>query len=82
MDIEKNLQRFLEKTFLVEFDDKVTFSSDLFQLGYIDSYGYIELIKHLEEAYSIEISEEELLSGVLASVNELVEFVEDRMAEA
>lgn len=82
MDIEQDIKRFLEKTFLVEFGDKVTSSSDLFQLGYIDSYSHIELIKHLEKAYSIEISDEELLSGVLVSVNELVEFVEDRMAEA
>ena len=82
MDIEQDIRRFLEKTLLVEFGDKVTSSSDLFQLGYIDSYGYIELIKHLEKTYSIEISNEELLSGVLVSVSELVELVEDRMAEA
>jgi acyl carrier protein len=73
------LQRYLQDNFLFEFGDEITEESDLFKSGIIDSFGYIQMIKHLEKQYSIKFSEEELLSNVLVSFTSILDCVSAKM---
>lgn len=76
--MKEKIHQFMSETFLIEFGDDVTESTDLFQCGLIDSYGYIQLIKFLEETFGFEVTEEEMLSNVLTSIDSIVHFVEIR----
>ncbi|MDB4403848.1 acyl carrier protein [Akkermansiaceae bacterium] len=69
------LKQYLEDSFLFEFGEEITPTTDLFKAGLIDSYGYVELIRHIEVEYGFKLSEEELLSNVLVSLDDISNFV-------
>ncbi len=85
MDIEslrETVARFLHDQFLVDFDgNKVDGGTDLFAGGFIDSFGFMELISFLETEFGIEYAAEELLLGQLNSLDGLVASVGRKLAE-
>ena len=79
-NIEYKVESFLEEQFLINFDDKTTKNSDLFQQGHIDSYGFMELIGFLEKEFKIKIQTDELISESLNSLSGMVEFVQTKLS--
>ena len=77
--MQDRIEVYLTEQFLFEFGEELNADSDLFKAGIIDSMGYIQLIKFLESEFSIRLTEEELLSNVLVSVNGMVEFVQSKL---
>jgi acyl carrier protein len=77
--MKEKIKQFLEETFLFEFNDEITETSDLFKLGVIDSFGYIRLIRYLEREFNITFSEEDMLSNVLVSVSNIVDYMSQRV---
>ena len=71
---EKKLKEFLEETYLIDFNE-ISADDNLFTGGYIDSFGYVELVQFIEENYQIEISNEELTSDALISLNNMISFI-------
>lgn len=80
-DMQQKIVEFISNTLLVEFDENVTLDSDLFELGAVDSYGYVELIAFLEGEFGIQISDEELYSNSLTSVSQMVALVESKQTK-
>jgi acyl carrier protein len=76
--INDKIKKYLVETFLFEFDDKITETSDLFKLGILDSFGYIQLIQYLEDEFSVTFSEEEMLSNLLVSYSAIVNCVSQK----
>ncbi len=79
--MEKKIQQFMQETFLVDFNNEITADSDLFKLGVIDSFGYIQLIKFLEREFNIKFTEEEMLSNVLVSLSHINDFVSKKRSQ-
>ena len=50
---------------------------NLFEAGFLDSFGYIELINTLEEEFEIEISLEVIESGELNTYNKFLNFIKN-----
>jgi acyl carrier protein len=73
--ITDELKRYMEDRFLFTFDEEITEDTDLFKAGILDSYGYIELMAHIEETYGVKFTEEELLSNVMVSLSSITGFV-------
>jgi acyl carrier protein len=80
--LRETLARFLHDQFLVDFDDRVNGGTDLFAAGFIDSFGFMELISFLETEFAVEYAAEELLLGQLNSLDGLVASVGRKLAEA
>lgn len=78
--MKEKIKQYLEETFLFEFNDEVTETSDLFKLGILDSFGYIQLIAYLEREFHVEFSEEEMLSNVLVSFANIMSSVAQKVA--
>jgi len=78
--IKETIKRYLEEMFLFSFNDEITETSDLFQLGLLDSFGYIQLLHYLEDEFQITFSEEEMLSNVLVSHANIVNSVWQKVA--
>jgi acyl carrier protein len=57
--------------------DDADFTDDvhLFDYGYIDSFGAVDLINHVQTTYGIEISQADLTAYPLNTVNEISTFV-------
>lgn len=62
-DIAGHIERFIRSQFAVApTDTTFTRTAPLFELGYIDSVGVVELLAFLAEEFSVEITDDELLS--------------------
>ncbi len=67
--VTRGIMGFLRREFLIEFNGTtVGPQTDLFTHGYIDSFGFVELVTFLEETFDIKFETEELLSVPLTSV--------------
>ena len=76
------IREYLENHFLVEFKGDVSPETNLFESGSIDSYGYIELVAFLESQYKCKLTEDELASDSLNSLNNMVELISRKVADA
>lgn len=79
--VKQELRSFVSDTFLVDFGEDVTEDTNLFTSRAIDSFGYIELVSFLESTYKIHISDDELISDSLTSLNEMTSFVQQKIEE-
>jgi len=72
----------MEEIFLFEFNGEITEESDLFKLGVMDSFGYLQLMHYIEEEFSFQFTEQELLSDVPVSLAGIVKLVSHHMASS
>ena len=73
------LAQFIEDKFLVSFSDgTLSYDSDLFENGVIDSFGVIEIVTFIQEQFGIELEPDDLMSELLASVTGLAELVQQK----
>jgi D-alanine--poly(phosphoribitol) ligase subunit 2 len=78
--MDEAIRKYLGEQLLIEFGKGVDDESDLFQLGLLDSYAYVELIRFLEREYRLRFTDDEILSNVVVSVSGLVSMVTDKVA--
>ncbi len=76
--IEQEIKKFLENTFLIDFNDFES-DADLFRGGIVDSYGFIELVNFLERKFNIKITDEELTSDALTSLDNIIECINNKL---
>lgn len=75
------IRDFIEEQFLIEFDDSFPEDSDLFKEGVMDSFGYVQLIRFLEQEFDIRFTEQEMTGDVLVSLAQIRETVARKVAE-
>ncbi|MBC2858665.1 phosphopantetheine-binding protein [Stappia sp. 28M-7] len=75
------IRDFIEEQFLIEFDDSFPEDSDLFKEGVMDSFGYVQLIRFLEQEFDIRFTEQEMTGDVLVSLVQIRETVARKVAE-
>jgi D-alanine--poly(phosphoribitol) ligase subunit 2 len=71
---ENKIKEFLENNFLIDFDE-IEANQNLFESGFIDSYGFIELINFLENEFDITIQNEELVNESLISLSSITNYI-------
>lgn len=74
------LRTFFEEQFLVEFDESFPEESNLFMEGVMDSFGYVQLCRFLEQEYGIQFTEQEMTSDILTSFAQIKKNVEAKIA--
>jgi len=77
--VKERIQKFMEEAFQARFGSGLAEDSDLFKAGVIDSFGYLKLIRHLENDFGIKFSEEEMLSNVFVTFSGLVECISQKV---
>ena len=68
-------------TFDGELND-VPFDESLIEMGLLDSSGIMELLLFIEKKWNIEISAEDLAVGKIGSVNQIAEFIEQKLSRS
>ncbi|MCR8573855.1 MULTISPECIES: acyl carrier protein [Streptomyces] len=79
--MKQELKKHMEEQFMFEFDSDITEDTDLFKAGILDSFGYLSLMKHVEEEYGVPLGEE-ILGNVMVSLSGIVGFVDTARARA
>ena len=74
--MEDKIKAFLGEKLLVKFESGVTESTNLFEIGMIDSFGYMELVKFLESEFSLRFTPDELVSDAFVSVANMKRIVQ------
>lgn len=74
-EIKTRLKQFIIDNFLFGDDNGFADDTSFLEEGIIDSTGMLELITFLEEEFSIQLDDEELIPENLDSINNLIAFL-------
>lgn len=72
------IRDFMEQRFLIAFDESFPEDTDLFKEGVMDSFGYIQLCRFLEQEFGFAFSEEDLTANVMVSLTRIRAFVDQK----
>ena len=82
-DIAAKIQGFVESRQRVRpEDERFTLDVHLFEAGYIDSVGMVELVAFVEETFGIELDEDDLFSDEFTSIRGIAGIVTNAIARA
>ncbi len=73
--IEAKIKKVIEEISDQPIDDNVTNDCDLLISGYLDSFGFVQLILNLEKTFEIKIDEETQMDPRLRNISGIVEIV-------
>ena len=78
-EIATEIHSFIRERFNVPAEDP-DFTNDvhLFEFGYVDSFGAVDLTVFVERRFSIAISESDMVLYPLNTINEIADFVSRR----
>lgn len=80
-NLKKNIRAFMLNNFLLDADESALADDASFlDQGIIDSTGILELINWIEDTFSIQISDEEMLPKNFDSINKILAFIETKTA--
>jgi acyl carrier protein len=81
-DLTETIRSFIEETFLVrEKGEALADTDSLLGQGIIDSAGVLSLVIFLEETFSIQVLDEEVIPANLDSITNLVAFIQGKLAD-
>jgi D-alanine--poly(phosphoribitol) ligase subunit 2 len=81
--LEKEIYDFIKSEFDIEDDDEdFTTDINIFDYGYVDSLGATEIILFLEEHYSIELTQKDLILYPMNTVTEIASVVEIKISQS
>lgn len=80
-DIAAKIKGFVESRQRVAPDDeRFTLDVHLFEAGYVDSIGTVELVAFVEETFEIEFDEDQLFSEEFTSIRGIAGIVAEMLA--
>lgn len=79
MTVAETISNFIVEKF--DIGDDPDFNNDvhLFNEGFVDSFGAVEIIHFIEETYEIEITQKDITLFPMNTVNEIAEVVESKI---
>jgi acyl carrier protein len=80
--LDKKIKDFVVENFLFGDEEGLNGQTSFMENAIIDSTGILELVDFLENDFNIEISDDELLPENLDSIDNVVNFLEMKMAIA
>ncbi|HAH49664.1 acyl carrier protein [Gimesia sp.] len=80
--IQNDVRNFVADNFLFGEDPAALHNDDSFlETGIIDSTGVLELVAFIEDHYSVEVDDDELIPENLDSIDRLIAFIESKLKE-
>ena len=80
LDFVDKIRTFIEEQFLIEFDETFPEDSNLFMEGVMDSFGYVQLCRFLEQTYDIRFTEQEMTGNILVSLSQIKKYISEKIA--
>lgn len=76
MDIKEKVGDFI-KSNLISFDDDLSIDDDdnIFEAGFVDSSAAIQLVVFVEEAFNIQVTDDDLDLINFSTINRIVQFI-------
>jgi len=82
-EITDDFRAFVKRRFNIEESDKA-FDDDvhLFDYGYVDSFGAVEMTLYSEQKYGIHVTNDDLVMNPLNTIREICAFIHKRVNQA
>lgn len=74
----KQIRQFIVDNFLFGNDDDLSSDTSFLDEGIIDSTGVLELVAFIEETFSIQIADEELIPENLDSIKNVTNYIQNK----
>ncbi|QDV52732.1 acyl carrier protein [Gimesia fumaroli] len=80
--IQSDVRNFVADNFLFgEAPESLNNDDSFLETGIIDSTGVLELVAFIEDRYSVEVDDDELVPENLDSIDRLINFIESKLKE-
>lgn len=79
-EIRKKIRTMIVENFLFGNSDGLSDDTSFLEEGIIDSTGVLELVNYIEESFSIQIEDEELIPENLDSISNVENFIKSKVA--
>ena len=76
-EIKEKLRAFIQEKFEIDDDPDFTDDVHLFNEGFVDSFGAVEII---EQTYNIEITQKDITLYPMNTIEEIAEVVENKLS--
>ncbi len=79
MSVQETISEFIKDRF--EIGDDPDFNNDvhLFNEGFVDSFGAVEIVHFIEETYNVKITQKDITLYPMNTVNEIAAVVESKI---
>ncbi len=78
MTVAETISEFIKEKFDIGDDPDFTNDVHLFNEGFVDSFGAVEIIHFVEETYGISITQKDITLFPMNTVNEIAAVVESK----
>ena len=78
MTVAKTISEYIKERFEIGDDPDFTNDVHLFNEGFVDSFGAVEIIHFVEETYGISITQKDITLFPMNTVNEIAAVVESK----
>lgn len=79
MDIERELEAYIRDKFDIGDDPDLTCDTHLFDEGFVDSLGAVEIVCFIEEKFEIQITQKDLTLYPMNTINEIAEVIKSKL---
>ena len=79
MTVTETISEFIKDKFDIGDDPDFTNDVHLFNEGFVDSFGAVEIINFVEETYNIEITQKDITLFPMNTVEEIAAVVESKI---
>lgn len=79
MDIENKLETYIRDYFEIGDDPDLTLDTHLFDEGFVDSLGAVQIVSFVEETFGIEITQKDLTLYPMNTINEIAEVIKTKI---
>ncbi len=79
MDIERELEAYIRDKFDIGDDPDLTQDTHLFDEGFVDSLGAVEIVCFIEEKFEIQITQKDLTLYPMNTINEIAEVIKSKL---
>lgn len=80
MTVAETISEFVRNQFEIGDDPDYNNDVHLFNEGFVDSFGAVEIIHFIEENYNVQITQKDITLYPMNTVNEIAEVVENKLA--
>lgn len=79
MTIQETLSEFIREKFEIGDDPDFTNDVHMFNEGFVDSFGAVEIIHFVEETYNIKITQRDITLYPMNTVNEIAAVIKKKI---
>ena len=79
MSVAETISEFIKEKFEIGDDPDFSNNVHLFNEGFVDSFGAVEIIHFVEETYGIEVTQKDITLFPMNTVNEIAAVVENKI---